>query len=48
VHTNRLHVAIGAMKLGKSVKLYGNNYFKIRAIYDYSIKDKYQNVEWCD
>ncbi len=46
IRTNRLHIAIGAILLGKQVELYGNNYYKIRAIYDYSIKDKFQNVQW--
>lgn len=48
VHTNRLHIAIAAACLGKKVRLYANNYFKNRAIYEYSIKGKYDNVEWCD
>ncbi len=47
VHTNRLHIAIGAACLGKNVKLYANNYFKIKAIYEYSILSKFDNVEWC-
>lgn len=46
VNTNRLHVGIAAAKLGKKVNLYGNNYFKIRAIYDFSIKGKFNNVSW--
>ena len=46
VNTNRLHVAIAAAKLGKTVNLYGNNYFKIRAIYEYSLEEKYPNVLW--
>jgi exopolysaccharide biosynthesis predicted pyruvyltransferase EpsI len=48
VRTNRLHVAIAAIKLGKTVYLFGNNYFKIRAIYEYSIKDRFDNVVWHD
>lgn len=46
VNTNRLHVAIAAAKLGKNVNLYGNNYFKIRAIYEYSLEGKFPNVVW--
>jgi len=46
IHTNRLHIAIGAALLGKQVKLYANNYYKIRAIYEYSFKDKFDNVKW--
>ncbi len=47
VYTDRLHIGIAAALLGKRVKLYANNYYKIRAIYEYSIKDKFPNVEWC-
>lgn len=46
IRTNRLHIAIGAMLLGKQVDLYGNNYYKIKAIYEYSIKDRFSNVRW--
>lgn len=46
IHTNRLHIAIGAALLGKQVKLYANNYYKIRAIYEYSMLDKFENVIW--
>lgn len=46
VNTNRLHVAVAAILLDKKVHIYANNYFKIRAIYDYSIKDRYNNVSW--
>jgi exopolysaccharide biosynthesis predicted pyruvyltransferase EpsI len=48
VRTNRLHVAIGAMLLGKKVELHGNNYYKIRAVYEYSIKGTFTNVKWFD
>lgn len=46
VRTNRLHIAIGAARLGKQVKLYANNYYKIRAIYEYSLEGKFDKVEW--
>lgn len=39
IRTNRLHVAIGALLLGKSIDFYGNNYYKCRAVYDYSLAD---------
>lgn len=48
INTNRLHVAIGATLLGKQVNLYGNNYFKIKAIYEYSILNKFSNVKWME
>jgi exopolysaccharide biosynthesis predicted pyruvyltransferase EpsI len=48
VRTNRLHVAVGAMLLGKNVKFHANGYYKCKAVYEYSIKDKYSNLEWMD
>lgn len=46
VHTDRLHIAISAALLGINVDLHANNYYKIREIYLYSLKDKYPNVFW--
>lgn len=46
IHTNRLHIAITAALMGRKVKLYPNNYYKCRAVYDYSMKDRFPNVEW--
>jgi hypothetical protein len=46
VATNRLHVAIGSALLGKQVKFYTNNYYKNRAVYEYSMKDRFPNVQW--
>ena len=42
--TNRLHVGIIAAVLGKNVRLYDNSYGKVRAVFEYSMKDKYKNV----
>jgi exopolysaccharide biosynthesis predicted pyruvyltransferase EpsI len=44
VATDRLHVAIGAAILGKRVALVTNNYFKIRAIFDTSLKGRFPKV----
>jgi hypothetical protein len=44
IHTNRLHVGIASALLGKKVNLYANDYFKIRAIYETSIKPFFPNV----
>lgn len=38
VYTDRLHVCIGAILAGRQVKLLTGNYFKIRAIYETSIR----------
>jgi len=46
VRTDRLHVAIIAALLRKQVHLYGNNYFKIRAVYEMSLRDAFPNVIW--
>jgi exopolysaccharide biosynthesis predicted pyruvyltransferase EpsI len=46
ISTNRLHMAIGGALLGKQVNFYSNNYYKCKAVYEYSLK-KYSNVKWC-
>jgi len=48
VRTNRLHVAIGAALLGKQVKFQYNSYFKNRAVYEFSIRDRFPNLEWIE
>lgn len=47
VHTNRLHICIGAALLGKQVNFYPNSYYKNESIYLMSLKDKFSNVKWC-
>ena len=46
VRTNRLHVCIAAALLGKTVKLYPNNCYKCEAVYNYSMKNRFRNVQW--
>jgi exopolysaccharide biosynthesis predicted pyruvyltransferase EpsI len=46
VRTNRLHLAIGAALLGKRVRLHPNSYFKNRAVYEFSIRGRFPDVEW--
>lgn len=48
VKTNRLHVAIGAAILGKRVCFYNNSYFKCKAIFEFSLKQRYPGVEFID
>ena len=48
VRTNRLHVAIGAAVLGKRVKFHSNSYFKNRAVYEFSMRDRFPDVEWVE
>jgi exopolysaccharide biosynthesis predicted pyruvyltransferase EpsI len=45
VATDRLHVAIGAILLGKQVLLAEGSYFKIRAIFNSSIRGIFENCE---
>ena len=39
IHTDRLHVAIGACLLGKKVIIYNNGYYKCKGVYEQSMKD---------
>jgi exopolysaccharide biosynthesis predicted pyruvyltransferase EpsI len=48
IHTNRLHVSIAASLLGKKCYLYSNSYFKNKAIYEFSIKEKFPNTYFID
>lgn len=48
VHTDRLHVCILSALLGKKVKFYSNSYDKNRSIYEYSIKDRFNLVEFLE
>ncbi|ELN2738054.1 polysaccharide pyruvyl transferase family protein [Pluralibacter gergoviae] len=41
VNTDRLHVAILASLLGKEVNFYPNSYYKNKAVYDYSLLNRY-------
>lgn len=40
IATDRLHVAIAATLIGCDVELYGNSYFKNKAVFDYSLKQR--------
>jgi exopolysaccharide biosynthesis predicted pyruvyltransferase EpsI len=46
VHTNRLHVCIGAVLLGKRVRLAPNSYCKNQAVWEFSLQGRFDNVEW--
>lgn len=45
IHTDRLHIAIGATLLGKKVKFYPNSYYKNKAVFEYSLK-KFPNISF--
>jgi len=47
IYTDRLHVAIAGALLDKQVHLFRNNYHKIQAVYDYSLR-RYPKVKLLD
>ncbi len=47
IHTDRCHVAITGARLGKRVFLYPGNYFKNKAIFEYSLSS-YPNVTFVE
>ncbi|MCK5662661.1 MAG: polysaccharide pyruvyl transferase family protein [Thiotrichaceae bacterium] len=46
IRTDRLHICIAAALLDKPVEFYPNSYFKCKAVYEYSLKDKFPNIQW--
>ena len=48
IHTNRLHMAISGALLGLDVRFYANNYYKCRAVYEQTMKEKFKNVRWME
>lgn len=46
VRTDRLHVGIVSGLLGKDTYLHAGNYFKNRAVYEFSLSDKLRNVHF--
>jgi exopolysaccharide biosynthesis predicted pyruvyltransferase EpsI len=48
INTNRLHVSIAGALLGRKVNLYPNSYYKNKAVFDFSMKDKFKNVQFIE
>lgn len=46
VYTNRLHVCISALLLGKEVHFYDNSYGKNKFVYENSFKDRFPRIVW--
>ncbi|MEM6421931.1 MAG: polysaccharide pyruvyl transferase family protein, partial [Pseudomonadota bacterium] len=44
IWTNRLHVAIAGALLGRETHLFANSYFKNRAVFEASLRDRYPHV----
>jgi hypothetical protein len=45
IQTNRLHLAVAGALLGKRVRFHANSYHKCRSVYDFSIKERFPNVQ---
>ena len=45
INTDRLHVAIAASLLNKQVKLHVNNYYKVKSVFDFTIKNSFPNTK---
>lgn len=45
INTDRLHLAITGSLLNKKVNFYQNNYYKNKAVYEYSLQHKYPNTK---
>jgi len=48
VHTNRLHMAISSALLGLNVRFHANDYYKCRAVYEQSMRERFPNVTWME
>ena len=46
VNTDRLHICIAALLLDKKVNFYPNSYFKCKAVYEFSLKSQFKNLNW--
>ena len=44
INTDRLHIAVAGTLLNKKTNMYQNNYYKNKAVYEQSIKNKYNNT----
>ncbi len=47
INTDRLHVAIASVLLGKNVFLYPNSYFKNKKVYEYSLQ-RFSNIKFIE
>lgn len=47
INTDRLHVAIASVLLGKKVNFYPNSYFKNKAVFEYSLQ-KFSNIKFIE
>jgi exopolysaccharide biosynthesis predicted pyruvyltransferase EpsI len=46
IKTNRLHIAIAGALLGKDVEFHPNSYFKNKAVWEFSLRNKFSNLRW--
>ena len=48
VRTDRLHVCIVSLLLGKEVHFFDNSYGKNRAVYEQSMRGRFPSLKWCE
>jgi hypothetical protein len=48
VNTNRLHMGVAGALVGRQVNFHDNNYGKNRAVYEFSMAGRFDNVTWID
>ena len=48
VRTDRLHVCIVSLLLGKEIHFFDNSYGKNRAVYEQSMRGRFPNLKWCE
>lgn len=48
IRTDRLHICIAAALLGKEVAFHPNSYFKCKAVYEYSLKNRFPLITWIE
>lgn len=48
INTDRLHVCIVSLLLGKKVNFFDNSYGKNRAVYERSMLGRYPSLKWCE
>ncbi len=46
IHTDRLHMAVAGALAGIKVHFYPNSYYKCRAVYEQSMKGRFDHVVW--
>lgn len=46
IRTDRLHICIAGALLGKQVDFHANSYYKNKAVFEFSLRDRFPTVRW--